>query len=524
MQGLPRQILPKSTKVEAFVEKKSSVKTDAGSFIEGDQQVDSSKGDSSGFASLLSKITGKAGVEGKSGRKVDGKADSKESEVKSELGETLKNLLAEKNKIKADGADGDTKTLAAATNSAVQSNEKANILGKVATNNSDELLDNKLDKKIANTSNNLDQLLNRLKNSDQSSEVEENNESVKVEKSQNHQDLRLKKTDSKLESPLDFLMNASKNKNVSETKNIETSKELEKSALPRNVMTGEDYIKNLESTEKKIPVKLALLNNLSDIQKNTPQNVKGYGQGLSLLSDPLIKNTNDLTSKDTKKQSLIGGVDELKNPETKIGAELASIKQDVIPGIQNVKNNHGQPADTQAQASQKVLDLSKIDTANTNEIIKRISDYVEQNQVANKSSLDLVVKHESLGEFKIQVSKMPNQPASMGQNLIDMQITTSNKEGHDFFLKNEVSLMKNLSQAGIQLSDLRIISSMTESTPFGQSDSKQSSSFSQNPDGTDKKFMNFESNNFSSQTSGDSGNGSQRRKELWEEYQQRYGA
>jgi hypothetical protein len=138
------------------------------------------------------------------------------------------------------------------------------------------------------------------------------------------------------------------------------------------------------------------------------------------------------------------------------------------------------------------------------------------------------VKHESLGEFKIQVSKMPNQSMNQGQSLIDMQITTSSKEGHDFFVKNELSLMKNLNQAGINLSDLRIISSMTEATPFGQSDSRQSSSFGQNSDGTEKKFMSFESNSFTGQSAGESntgsGNGSERRKELWEEYQQRYGA
>jgi hypothetical protein len=80
--------------------------------------------------------------------------------------------------------------------------------------------------------------------------------------------------------------------------------------------------------------------------------------------------------------------------------------------------------------------------------------------------------------------------------------------------------MKNLNQAGVNLSDLRIISTMSEATPFGQSDSKQSSSFSQNPDGSDKQFTSFESNNFSSDTN----SGSERRKELWEEYQQRYGA
>jgi hypothetical protein len=111
-------------------------------------------------------------------------------------------------------------------------------------------------------------------------------------------------------------------------------------------------------------------------------------------------------------------------------------------------------------------------------------------------------------------------PESMnrGLNQIDMQITTSSKEGHDFFVKNEVSLMKNLNQAGINLSDLRIISSMRESTPFGQSDSRQSSSFQQSQNGDSKQFTSFESRNFSS------GDGAERRKELWEEYQQRYGA
>jgi hypothetical protein len=102
-----------------------------------------------------------------------------------------------------------------------------------------------------------------------------------------------------------------------------------------------------------------------------------------------------------------------------------------------------------------------------------------------------------------------------------MQITTSSKEGHDFFVKNEVSLMKNLNQAGVNLSDLRIVSSMSESTPFGQSDSRQSSSFSQGQDGS-KQYMSFESNNFTSD--GGSDNGASRRKQLWNEYQERYGA
>ena len=115
---------------------------------------------------------------------------------------------------------------------------------------------------------------------------------------------------------------------------------------------------------------------------------------------------------------------------------------------------------------------------------------------------------------------MPSTSTNQAQNLIDMQISTSSKEGHDFFVKNEVSLMKNLNQAGINLSDLRIVTTMSESNAFGKSDSRQSSSFSQSQDGSDKQFMSFESNNFGSDTN----SGSERRKELWEEYQQRYGA
>ncbi|MBC7539037.1 MAG: hypothetical protein H7281_09465 [Bacteriovorax sp.] len=492
MQGLPSQILPKSSKAEAFGEKKISAKAEAGEAVEGSQVEGAPEvASNDGFASLFAKLTGKG--------KTEGKTEGKPSDVKSETGETLKNLLTDKNKDKTEDKTGE---VAVIDPKAVQA----------------ENVHAKVEQKITKTSSNLDQLLNNLKGTKDSDEFIENGnvdqlQGVRAKKGE--QQIKVEKS----ESPLDFLMNGAKAKNVSEATSSTTpaaSKDIETLLGQKKVMTGEDYLKNMESTEKKSSNKLVLLNGLAELQKNNTQNVKGYGQGLSLLSDPLIKNTKDLATKEKK----IGNsaIDELRSPDTKVGAELAAIKQDVIPGIQNNKNNQGLQAETQTQASQKVLDLSKINTANTTEIIKRISDYVEQNQVANKSSLDLTVKHESLGEFKIQVSKMPAQ--AQGQSLIDMQITTSSKEGHDFFVKNEVSLMKNLNQAGINLSDLRIISTMSESSAFGQSDSKQSSSFSQNQDGSDKQFMSFESNNFAS----DTGSGSERRKELWEEYQQRYGA
>ncbi|MDO9180759.1 MAG: hypothetical protein Q7U04_00055 [Bacteriovorax sp.] len=515
MQGLPSQILPKSSKAQGLGDKKATAKTEADGASNGAASEVSGKGKEGVFASLLSNLTGKD------------KAEGKASEVQSETGEILKNLLAEKNKENSEGKVEDQKDKNIEAKAGLSLLVENSELGKgKAEKNIIEKKSDSVDQKLAKTSSNLDQLLNTLKgNSDfkETNDAEDNNESDaqnSLESLRTKKSIQPAKLNSKSESTLDFLINGTKEKNVGENaapislKLI--SKESEISSPHAKVMTGEDYIKNMISSEKAAPNKLASLNNLMDLQKNNPQNVKGYGQGLSLLSDPLIKNTKDLASKESGKKS----IDELRNPETKVGAELAVIKQDMMPEIQNNKNGHGQPAETQTQANQKVLDLGSLNTANTTEIIKRISDYVEQNQVANKASLDLTVKHETLGEFKIQVTKMPSQSINQGQNLIDMQITTSNKEGHDFFVKNEVSLMKNLNQAGVNLSDFRIISTMAESTSFGQSDSKQSSSFSQNQEGSEKQFMSFNSSNFRSDTN----SGSERRKELWEEYQQRYGA
>ncbi|MBY0412525.1 MAG: hypothetical protein K2Q18_00095, partial [Bdellovibrionales bacterium] len=127
---------------------------------------------------------------------------------------------------------------------------------------------------------------------------------------------------------------------------------------------------------------------------------------------------------------------------------------------------------------------------------------------------DLTVKHESLGQFKIQV----NRPVGNNSAPMDMQITTSTAEGHDFFMKNEMGLMKNLSQAGIHLSDLRIVSEGASSS-FAGTDSRQQGNNSQyGSQNGGREFMSFDSQ--------DSSSGSQRRKELWQEAQnqQRYGA
>ncbi len=498
MQGLPIHQLQKSAQGSVKTGSVDSAKASHAAKGE-NAQVENGEGD---FASLF------AGLAGKVSQGKEGKA----SQVESQTGETLKNLLAEK---KAETKSENSESPKAQQVNVEQLMSK-NAEGKTEVKPEGLVLktDGKVEQQIAKTNSSLDQLLNNLKGTQDYVPVDESEGETEMP-SLRHRNGDPAKAESKNESPLDFLVKGTKAKGVTEN----TEGKVESAPVQKKVVTGEDFIKNMQAADKK-PA-LAVLNGqkgeeLPAAKMMMNQNAKAYGQGMTMMNDSLIRNTKDFANKDVKKgkQNLMG-IDELHTKDTKAGAELATLRQEAVPALQNNKENHGQ-SQLNANANQKVLDLSHINTTNTSEIIKKISDYVEQNNVANKQSLDLTVKHESLGEFKIQVTKVP-ESMNGGLNQIDMQITTSSKEGHDFFVKNEVSLMKNLNQSGINLSDLRIVASSSESSAFGQSDSRQSSSFSQNQDGS-RQFSSFESSSFSS------GNGAERRKALWEEAQQRYGA
>jgi len=282
-------------------------------------------------------------------------------------------------------------------------------------------------------------------------------------------------------------------------------------------VSSQDFVElNQAKNAKKTNVELLGKDNVNlETHMKNAQNkmIQGYHKDHSVLNNTLIKNTNDLAFKDKSKTKL-DAIDELKSPELAKANELTLIKSSpfVVTEVakENGANQESQSLKLNNQA--QVLDLNKLNTTNSHEIIKKISDYVQQSQVAGRDHLDLTVKHDSLGQFQIQVNKVPNQ------NQVDMQIVTSSKEGHQFFLQNESAIARNLQQSGIQLSDLRIVSSMSEVTPFSQSESKQFSSFNH------QQGQNSQSHSFSSFESSDFRGGSERRKELWNAYREKLGA
>lgn len=158
----------------------------------------------------------------------------------------------------------------------------------------------------------------------------------------------------------------------------------------------------------------------------------------------------------------------------------------------------------------QVLDFSKI-TENSNnkaEVIKNVTNYLEQVQFNNQKELDVAVRHNELGEFNIQVSK------DAATNNLDLQIKAASEEGVNFFQENEAELVKTLNDKGIKLSSLKI---GAKGESIMSSGMEKSDSGSSNQQGRGDQSQSF------AQHKGQQGkdhNGQERRRELWQKYQE----
>lgn len=423
----------------------------------------------------------------------------------------------------------------------LMSNNESKDSKEVTTNNKIEelVLENNsgLDKKaekvsiegmISKSSNGLDQLLNNLKQTEDSVEegAEELNPSKNFFPNKMQQPV---KSNEEVESPLDFIVKNAKKDKLSEVpleakkpffpSNVEENAEQSIQPQLKTVVSGEEFVNNKNfknNAESKLNQKPEVFDpQLLALQKNMnlASKMKGYQQGQNVLNDTLIKTNRDLAFKDKKTGA--SKVDELLNSDMKKSNELSMIKENPFTPVVAMKNETENQS-LKLNQNQKVLDLSSVNTTNKNELIQKISDYVMQSQVAGKDQIDLTVRHESLGQFQIQVNKVPNQ------NHIDMQIVANSAEGHKFFVEHEGALVKSLQQSGIQLSDLRIVSNITEMTANSFAESKQFNSFSQNQNGS--QHSSEQHSNFQSFSGGDFRQGKERRNELWNEYRERYGA
>lgn len=381
-------------------------------------------------------------------------------------------------------------------------NVKENVLNQLNSSLKDQLSSKLL---VSGSNKDFKEIVDALRSKTGKEDVEQLIQNLKADTNQNfpvESYEEVEASESADANPIDFLIKESKGEEKGSAKNTKFLPSEDFASLKTEKPIN---AKNAEISKSENPLDYILNKADQNNNKNTSENVlktiiasapKAHGE--AHLKD-ILKNEKSISFKDERKKEIT--LDDILSKDSSNG-----LKENFIPQVTKVDSAPIMTAD-----GQKVLDLSKLNTSNTNEIINNISNYIQQNQIMNKESLDLNVYHDELGQFKINVSKN----AADKSNAIDMQIMTSSKEGHEFFTKHEVALMKNLSQAGVQLAEFKIVAS-GENSQMAQSDSRQNQQ--QQGQFDQKQNMKF--------SQGDSSDGSQRRKELWQQAQnfQKFGA
>lgn len=168
-----------------------------------------------------------------------------------------------------------------------------------------------------------------------------------------------------------------------------------------------------------------------------------------------------------------------------------------------------QRGDASPIMTSKVLDISHLDISDSSVIIEKISNYIEQNNFKTRSGLELFVKHDSIGHFKLNVHQMVGN----GEKL-NLEIMSSSKKGHLFFTENENKLVQSLISSGLKIADIKIGMAGNFSVNTNTENGNRNFSFNHESFGKQGGFQHNEN-----QEQADS----RRRRELWEDFKERYG-
>ncbi len=236
-----------------------------------------------------------------------------------------------------------------------------------------------------------------------------------------------------------------------------------------------------------------------------------YQKENKVINDRLIKVPQSSFEGMTEGMKVQMGTKEkgnLKGTESLTGNELFvnSSENNELAQILAMKNE-GSSMDMMPKGNQnvKVVDLSQIQSQNKTELINQVSNYIEQAYVAGQDEIDLVVKHDELGQFRINASK--TGPG----NQIDLEIQTMTKQGQQFFVENEADLIKTLTKSGVKLSDIKLVG-QGEFMAAGESRS-QASDNGQNSQGKGEfSHQQNQRRDFSSQQD----RGRERRQQMWQ--------
>lgn len=202
----------------------------------------------------------------------------------------------------------------------------------------------------------------------------------------------------------------------------------------------------------------------------------------------------------------MNGLNQYSKESQNLDSNIISISNIELPdaaiGMAQFKGDSGFD---QLAPQAKMVNLSNIQANDNTSLIDQVTKLIEQNNIKSADTMDVTVKHDDLGQFKIEVSKNANT------DQLDIRIISKEKAGHNFFVENEAQLSKSLNQSGIKLANIKVsLSSENVFSSNADTGKDSSESFSQNSKNQNGQFGQRDNEN----------SDSQRRKHLWQAFKE----
>jgi hypothetical protein len=151
-------------------------------------------------------------------------------------------------------------------------------------------------------------------------------------------------------------------------------------------------------------------------------------------------------------------------------SESASQSMNSQQFILNMMSENKPTGSQEVAAPVKVFDMSAIKSESADKIMTQITDYIVQAKAAKEPTVTTRMNHDQLGLIDITVSKT----GAVNADAIAINIGTQSMDGKNFFQQNSKDLFTHLSNAGLNVADMKVeTSSQTAKNDFDMNGQNQ---------------------------------------------------
>ncbi|MES2527955.1 MAG: flagellar hook-length control protein FliK [Bdellovibrionota bacterium] len=138
--------------------------------------------------------------------------------------------------------------------------------------------------------------------------------------------------------------------------------------------------------------------------------------------------------------------------------------------ILNMMSENKPTGSQEVAAPVKTFDMSQIKSSSPDKIMTQITDYIVQAKAAKEPTVSMRMNHDELGMIDITVSKT----GALNADAIAINIGTHTADGKNFFQQNSKDLFSHLSNAGLNVADMKVeTSSQTAKNDFDMNGQNQ---------------------------------------------------